>query len=161
MSRPGEAIGIAVAVDALVRRAHDRRGAVEHGRRAEDRLARQRVPAHDVPLRLVQRPRLVQDRARDHHLADVVQVGRERDVVDRLGRDRELGGDRARELGHPVAVRTQVGGVLVDDREQEVARLALGRDAVVVLLRVHALVDDPQRRRRVAGLARQQGEPAR
>ena len=94
-------------------------------------------------------------------LADVVQVGGEHDVVDRLRRDRELLGHRAGQVGHPVGVRTQVGGVLVDHGEQEVARLPLRGDAVVVLLRVHALVDDAQGRGRIAGLTRQEREAAR
>ena len=157
----GEAVGIPGAVDALVRRADERGDAREHGCRVQDRLADGRVPADHLPLRRVQRARLVQDRPRDDDLADVVEVGGQADVVDLVLLDAELLGDRLRQLAHPVTVRAQLGRMLVEHRQEQVAGLALRRHAVVVLLGVHALIDDPKRGRGVAGLARQEDEPAR
>ena len=84
--------------------------------------------------------------ARHDGLSDVVQLGGEHDVVDPLTAQSEPLAHRAGQVGDPVGVRPQVGRVLVEHGEQQVAGLALRRRAPIVLLRVHALVDDPQGR---------------
>ena len=112
----------------------------------------------DLPLGLVERAGLLEDAARHDGLADVVQVGGERDLLDLVVAETEPLGHRPREVGHPVGVRAQVGRVLVEHGEKEVAGLALGRRAPVVLLGVHALIDDAKRRRGVARLPGQERE---
>ena len=134
---------------------------MQHRGGGQDRLADERVPSHHLPLGLVERAGLLEDAARDYGLADVVQVGRERDLLDLVAAEREPLGHRPRQVGHPVGVRAQVGRVLVEHGEQEVAGLALGRRAPVVLLGVHALIDDAKRRRGVARLAGQEREAVR
>ena len=107
-------------------------------------------------------PGLVQDRAGDDHLADVVQVGGEarcrRSPRARLPSCSAT--ERASSATQSECGRRS-GACWSTHGEEQIARLPLRRDAVVVLLGVHALVDDAQRRRRVAGLTRQEGEAAR
>ena len=154
----GQPIRIPVAVDSLVGRAHEPRHAAQDRCRCEDVLADGGMPPHDLPFGLVERAGLLEDPPRHHGLADVVQLGREHDVFDPLTAQPEPVAHRAGEIRHPVRVRSQVGRVLVEHREQQVAGLALGRRPPAVLLGVHPLVDDPKRRRRVARLARQERE---
>ena len=99
-----ELVGVAVAVHALVRRAHDRRHALERGRGLQDALADDRVAAHELPLGVVQRARLVEDRVGDGDLAHVVQLRRLAQVLELLGRQAEPLADREGELRHAVDV---------------------------------------------------------
>src|SRR3954453_9044565 len=64
-------VGVAAAVDALVRGAHDRGDVGEGRRRLDDALADDGVTLHERPLRGVERAGLLEDRVRDRDLADV------------------------------------------------------------------------------------------
>ncbi len=81
----GETVGVAVAVRSLVARAHDRRDPGKRRRRGDDPLADQGVPLHEVPLVLVERAGLAEDRLGHRRLADVVQLGRDARAGDLLG----------------------------------------------------------------------------
>ena len=73
----------------------------------EDLLALDRVAAHDVALEVVQRARVVEDRAVDRELADVVQDGDQLDLRRGERVEPHVLGDPARELRQAMAV---VGG---------------------------------------------------
>src|SRR5439155_18559048 len=73
--RPAQPIGVATAVEALVARAHERRGAGQGGCRREDLLADAGMLAHERPLPVVERARLGEDRVRNRDLAAVVERG--------------------------------------------------------------------------------------
>ena len=84
ISSTGEAVGVALAVPALVAGPHNR-GEVREDLDARHQLAADRgVGAHRHPLLIVQRPRLEQDLTRHRDLAEVVQH-RCRAHVARLG----------------------------------------------------------------------------
>ena len=59
-----QAVGVALPVEALVRRAHELGDAAQRRRGADDPLADQRVAAHERPLVLAQRAGLGEDRRR-------------------------------------------------------------------------------------------------
>ncbi len=80
--RAGQAVGVAVAVPALVLVAHDRRQVPELRRAAQDPLADHGVLGHHAPLGVVSGPGLVEDLVRDRELADVVQQRAVADGVD-------------------------------------------------------------------------------
>ena len=94
MSSSNEPIRIAHAVHALLGRAHERRHLGQGGRGGQDPLADQRVAAHEAPLLVVQRAGLAEDRVRDRELADLVQLGGQRDVRELVVREAELDADR-------------------------------------------------------------------
>ena len=143
----GQAVRVARAVPALVARADDRADRLQGGRGAEDALADDRVAAHELPLGVVQRPRLVQDRIGDGHLPDVVQLSGAGQLVEVLGCQVELAADRLGHLGHVVQVDVQLGLALAEGAQEHVARLAAGGGAATVLLRVHAPVRNLERLR--------------
>ena len=78
---PPQAVRIAAAVPALVARADDRHDPGESLDRGEDPLADDRVSPHQLPLLVVERRGLVEDRLGDPDLADVVE---QRSELDRL-----------------------------------------------------------------------------
>ena len=104
-----EAIGISRAVPVLVRRADDGRDWAQGWGGEQDALAQDCVLAHELPLRLVERARLVQDRVGDAHLADVVQFGGAHDLLEALAADAEAPGDCDRARGDPARVIFEVG----------------------------------------------------
>src|SRR4051812_40721321 len=67
-------VGIAAAVPALVSGTHEPRDRPHRLRRAEDALPRDRVLAHDRPLRRVEWTGLVEDLVRDGDRADIVEL---------------------------------------------------------------------------------------
>ena len=138
----GQLVGVALAVHALVGRAHDRGDALERRRGLQDALADDRVAAHELPLGVVERAGLVEDRVGDGDLAHVVQLRRLAQVLELLGQQAEPLADRDGELRHAVDVGPERGMALRQRAQQHVARLAPGRDAAAVLLQVHALVRD-------------------
>ncbi len=69
----GDGVGIAAAVPALVLVADDPRDHAHSGDRSQDALADHRVLSHDLPLGVVERAGLVQDRVGNANLADVVK----------------------------------------------------------------------------------------
>ena len=79
----GQRVRVAAAVPALVAGADEPGDADERGSAGDDALADQRVAAQELPLGVVELAGLVQQRARDRDLADVVQLGRGRDALDR------------------------------------------------------------------------------
>jgi len=147
-----QAVGITLAVEALVARAHDLGRTLKGRRGAEHALADQRVAAHEAPLLGFERTRLVEDRVGDRDLADVVQLRRALDVVEhRFGHAHALA-DRSGESRDLTGVLVQLGVALGEDAQDDVARLLLGGDAACALVRVHALVGRHQRGGRVGRL---------
>src|SRR3954471_15903183 len=105
---------IAAAVPALVVVQHDVDGTVEERDRVEDPRPGLRVAAHQRPLRVRQRPRLLQDRVGHRELADVVQqeAVRELWVGGLLGRD--LAGEQEADGVHALDVRAGVAVLRLD-----------------------------------------------
>ena len=94
----GEAVGIAAAVPALVLVPHRLRDVAEARQRLQDPLADDRVLAHQVPLGVVERPGLVQDRVGDADLPDVVEQRAGLDLGERRAVETHRPPDRDREL---------------------------------------------------------------
>ena len=88
----GEPVGIAAAVPAFVRAAHDVCDRSQRACGGDDPLADQRVLAHEADLFEVQRTWLVENRIRDRDLADVVQLGGAHGDVDLLDRQAHVRG---------------------------------------------------------------------
>ena len=122
----GQPVRVAAAVPALVARAHEARHGPQRWSREQDALADDRVPAHEAPLGLVERPGLLEDRVGDGDLADVVELGGVRDVVELLAVHPQLAADGEREVGRTAQVHVQVGLALGEAAQQHVARLATG-----------------------------------
>ena len=135
-------------------RAHERGDRAQRRRGGDDALADDRVAADELPLGVVERGGLVEDRVGDRDLADVVQRGGVADVVDLLLVEPQAAGDRLGQLGHAADVLAQLGVALGQRAQQHVAALAARRAAAAVLVRVHALVGDAQRLAGVVRLAR-------
>ena len=118
-------------------------GRCQRGRGGDDALADHRVAAHELPLVVVERARLVQDRVGDRGLADVVELGRERDQLDLvLGEPEPLGGPLG-QPGHAAEVLAQLDAPFAENLEQDVGALAAGRGPAGLVL-VHALVGEAQ-----------------
>src|SRR6478735_12472905 len=90
MSVPARPVGVAAAVPALVARAHELGDGAQRDGGAEDALADERVAGDERPLVGVELPGLVEDRAGDGDLADVVELRRLADVVELLAGEAEL-----------------------------------------------------------------------
>ncbi len=123
----GEAVRVAAPVPALVRRAHDDADVAQQAADlVEHPLALDRVRAHQRPLRVVQRPRLVDDRVGDDDLADVVQ---QRAQLGRLAHvlvDAEPLRDLHREPDDVLGVAPGVLVVLLEHVAQQQRRAAVG-----------------------------------
>ena len=96
--RPGQAVGVARAVEVLAARAHDARDVGERRRAQQDPLGDHRVAADELPLLGGERAGLVEDRVRDRHLPDVVQLRRQPRARDLLVGQLELDRERLGEL---------------------------------------------------------------
>ena len=152
-----EPIRVARPVPALVAGADQRRDADERGRALRDPLADQRVALHELPLVGVERAGLVEDRARDGDLADVVQLGRDHDALDLVLVETEAARDLRGQRRHLVGVPPQLGHALLHRAPQHARALQAGRHAPAVLLGVEAAVRHAQRLVGVIGVARQRG----
>ena len=132
-----EAVGIAAAVPALVREAHERGELAQALDRLEDARADLRMLAHVLALAGVERAALAQELRGDADLADVVQHGGVLDVAQRRRIEAEHPADPAREVGDRERVARGVHVLRLErthervDRGQE-ARLELARDALAV-----------------------------
>jgi len=82
--------------------------------RADDALADHRVALHHGPLVVAQRAGLVEDRVRDRHLADVVQLGCDPDPLDVDFWQSVLAADGLRERGNVGQVVVQAGAALAE-----------------------------------------------
>jgi hypothetical protein len=110
-----------------VRRADDRADLAHRPADAvQHPLAGDRVRAHQLPLGVVQRSRLVDDLLRDRHLADVMQERAELDVAALLGRELHPLRDGHRELDDVARVHAGVGVVGVDDLGEHHRGAAIG-----------------------------------
>src|SRR6185312_14093828 len=136
----GEAVGVAAAVEGLVRGADELRGAAERGGGGDDPLADDGVPAHEGPFLVVEGSRLVDDGVWDGDLADVVQRGGVAYLGEILAVDAGAAGDLGGELGDAVLVVAEIGVALGQRANQDVAALAPRGGAPGVLLGVHGLV---------------------
>ena len=152
----GEPVGVAAAVPALVAGAHERGDGAQRGHREQEALADERVAAHELPLGVVERAGLAQDRLRQPDLADVVQLGAVEQLGQRLLRHAEPAADGDGELPDVEDVVVQLGLALVQHADEHVARLAARRLRARVLARVHALVGEAQRDVGAVGLRRQE-----
>ena len=94
-------------------RANQRGHVAESRRGLQDPLARDGVLAHQLPLDGIQAARLLQDRVRHSHLADVVQVSRLGEVGELLPGQTQLVADPHRQLGDLVEVVPQLGLALL------------------------------------------------
>ena len=139
--------------------AHEPRDRGQGGRRGEDALADQRVLAHQPPLDVVERARLVQDVVGHGDLADVVQLRGAGEHVELLGVEPELAPGPRRQLGDVGHVAPQFRLALGQHLHQHVARLPAAGRAARVLVRVHALVGQLQRRLRARGLGGDLDDP--
>ena len=147
-----QGVRISMSVPALVTGAHHLGHRDERGRRAQDPLADDGVLVDERPLALVERARLVQDRVRDRHLSDVVQLRGANRLVELLGQQLQALADPARQLSDGRHVLAQLGVSLAQRLQQDVARLPAGGGSALLLLRVHALVGDLERQRGVPRL---------
>ncbi|MEO8688662.1 MAG: hypothetical protein ABI611_10635, partial [Solirubrobacteraceae bacterium] len=111
--------------------------------------------ARVLPFGIVQRVLLGEDRVRDRHLADVMQLGGTAQILELLRWQRQPLADRDSQLHDPPHVILE-GWVALRQRAREhVAGLAAGRGAAAVLLHVHALV---RKVRRPLGVSRLGGQ---
>ena len=108
-----QVVRVAGAVPVLVLVTDDLRDDAHAGDRLEDALADDRVLAHEVPLGVVERARLVEDAVRHADLADVVQLRRGGDGLHVAAVHPELLGDLAREVHD----RLELGAVVAVARE--------------------------------------------
>ena len=121
--------------------------------------ARMRSPIDDVlldecPLFDVERARLVEHGVRDRELADVVEAGSERELLELGAGQPERLPDGDRSLDDLIDVVTQVGRALVERlQEHLVRRTAAGP---LALLHVEPLVGNAQRVARRLGLLGQE-----
>ncbi len=152
----GEAVGVALAVPALVAGAHERRDGLQRRRRADDALPDDGVLLDDRPLVVVQRAGLVQDGRGHRDLADVVQLAGAAQVLQRVRVQPEALADLGREAADVLHVLLEVGVVLAERAQQHAGGLVLGRAATARLVVVHAPVGAAERRGGVARLGGQQ-----
>ena len=69
-----------------------------------------------------------------------MELGRTRDLVERLGAQMKFAPDRQRQLPDVPEPNLEVGPPLGQSPEQDVARLAAGRHATASLARIHTAV---------------------
>ncbi len=82
------------------------------------------VLAHHLPLGLVERPRLAQDRLGDRDLAHVVQLRGARDLVERLDVEPHPTPDGQRQQADVVDVLLELGLTLAQHLHQQITTLA-------------------------------------
>src|SRR5205085_10786875 len=99
---------VAAAVPGLVAGADGRSGAAEGGCAGEDPLPDQLVPADELPLLVVERAGLGENGVGDRELADVVQFGREPQLLEPVVVEAELTADRGRERRDAGQVGAQI-----------------------------------------------------
>ena len=157
LRRPRSAVGVAAAVVALVRGAHDRADVVQRAADAvEHPLAGDRVLAHRLPLLVVQRAGLVEDLLRRRPSCRCRAASRRtRRAGARSSSMPQLVGDRQRERDDALAVRARVLVVLGEHVAEQQRRAAVGgaqldrrADPLAPLAR-----EDRQQQRRAAGRA--------
>ena len=123
----GEPVGVAAAVVALVRAAHDHADAPEQPADAvEHALALDRVRLHQRPLALVERAGLVDDRVRDVDLADVVQHRSELALTPHVLADAHRLRDPHGQLDDVLGVVAGVLVVVLEQVAQQQRRAAVG-----------------------------------
>ncbi len=159
MSVPCEAVGVAVAVPALVAGAHEPRNRLERRRSGEDALAEDRVAAHERPLALVERAGLREDRFGYRRLADVVHLGGAHELVELLGLEAHPPPDRERERSDAAEVIGERRQACPEDLEQHPAQLMLDADGPGLLVGVQPAIGELQGARGVGGVERQRAQP--
>ena len=100
----GLAVGIAVAVPALMARAHDPADVLQLVDRGDDLRAELGMRLDQVALLLGQRPGLEENRVRNPDLADVVEESTELEPLQRVPVEAELLPDAERRVGDPAGV---------------------------------------------------------
>jgi hypothetical protein len=104
----------------------------------EQPLTLDRVLLHHFALLLSQRPRLVDDRLRDAHLADVVEQSRELGVPPLTCAEPQLVRNAKRQLDDVPAVDAGVGVVGLDHVTEEEGRAAVGVAQLELVIDPHA-----------------------
>src|SRR5581483_2472823 len=136
----GEPVRVTRPVEALVARTDERPEVGESRSGGEDPLADDRMPAHEVPLLVSQRPGLLDDSLRDRDLADVVQLRSPANARGLLLVQAETPCDRLGKLADAVEMVAEVGMALGEGLNEDALALDARRRPAVVLLGVHALV---------------------
>ena len=152
----GEPVDVAVTVPALVGRADDPRD-LAHRRGA------QRAPAApttvcwrmNAPFLLGQDARLLQHGDRDRELADVVELGGEAQLLERLAAQARAGRRRADDSSATTRMCSRRPGSRSSSTRSSTSCDSPSPCVAAVLLLVEALVGEPERGRRIAGLVRQ------
>src|SRR5204862_7329435 len=103
-----EAVGVALAVPALVAVAHDRPDLLQALDRRDDACAELRMRLHHGPLLGGQASGLREDLVRDTDLADVVQQSTELEPLQRALAEAELAADKQREIRDPARMGRRV-----------------------------------------------------
>src|SRR6476620_1230772 len=114
--RARQAVGIALAVPALVLVADDASHGAKTRDGAQDALADRRVLAHDLPLTLGERTGLVEDLVGNPDLADVVKERRGADTADLLAVQRQGLADPRGQVDDALRVLTRVAVALLERR---------------------------------------------
>ena len=113
-----EAIGIAVAVPALVRCAHQTPEPDQHGPSLEDLLADHRVPLHQGTLVMGERPGLLEHPGRYRELSDVVYARRSDHDLEQRRIQAEFERKQPPDAGGPLHVGGYVGRGFLHELEQ-------------------------------------------
>src|ERR1700730_6227611 len=106
----------------------------ERRRRDQDALSDKGVTAHELPLLLVERAGLVQDRFRDRDLADVVELAGELDAFQLVLVEFEALGRHLGELSNRSGMFTEAGVALVERLQEYVGALTRGGGAAGLAL---------------------------
>ena len=155
ISSPASAVGVAAAVPALVRGAHDEADVAQQAADAvEHQLALDGVHLHDRPLVLVELAGLVDDLVRDGDLADVVQQRAELDQAARAIVDAHLRGDRGRQRHDVAAVHAGVLVVLLEHVAEQQRRALVGLAELERVLDAHLALAGEEASRPASGRRR-------
>jgi hypothetical protein len=112
------------------------------------------VATHELPLVVVERSGLVEDRVGDRDLADVVQLAGGDQMLQVNAGNAEVHRHRGGALGHLAAVQVELRFALAQHRHQQFTRLDSLVATARALVGVHPLVGERQRevdRRRLLG----------
>ena len=119
------------------------------------------MAADEPPLAVIERAGLAEDLVGDRHLAHVVQLGGVTDQVDLILGQGEPQGHPLGQAGHVLLVRGELRIALGERSHEHVPALATGRRPAGVLLRIHALVGDPECFRGILRLEREEDRAVR
>ena len=143
-----------------MRRPHHDAHLLQGRHRGEDPLSDHSVLLHQQPLLAGQRPGLLEHGVRNGDLADVMQLGRDRQLLEVTAVEAELHPDGNRHRRDAAHVLAQLGIPFVHRLEQRDVRLRAAQPRHV-LLRVEPAVGERERRRGVPRFGRDDGRAER